>query len=766
MNWIEASKPPGSALLPGLHPLVAGRLQRQGLNTSEAARAYLEPHYYSPAPASQLPGIASVADRLVFAIRKHQSICVWGDFDVDGQTSTAILFQTLKELEAYVTFHIPVRLSEGHGVNIPNMQEIIDQGVELFLTCDTGITSHDAVEYARSRRVDMLITDHHDLPESLPLAAAIANPKLLPEEHPLATLSGSGVAYKLAEELYARFGRAEQAVRHLDLATLGLVADLARLTGDARYLVQRGLVELKSTKRIGLKTMMEMAELNPANLTEEHISFALAPRLNALGRLADANPAVELFTTSDPVRARVLATQLEGLNAQRQLLCSQVTRAAESQLCTDPSLLAQPVLVLAHPAWHGGVVGIVASRLVERYRKPAILFSTPAGEPARGSARSIEGFNITAAISAEKDLLLNFGGHPMAAGLSLDAEKLPEFSRRLMKTATSMLGSVERIPNLEIDAWLDLPEISPGLVAALESLAPFGPGNPKPVFATHALKLQSAVIIGRNREHLKMTLADQAGHSQTVLWWNGAEEKDTLPEGSFDLAYSLRASDWRGSAQVQMEFMDFQEIDQEKVARISTKLEVLDFRNVSDLSTSLSNLQTQPSTMLWVEGQDNKGHFGKNRFELTPDSTLAIWTIPPSPDELRLALDKVHPRQVLLYAVTDPVELPEAFLGRLAGLLKYAINQHAGKTSWSELAAATAQRLVSVRKGVQWLASQGEINFRLEGEEELVVTAILSPKDSEEATRLWVEIQSLLAETSAWRLHFKHADKGTLFDSL
>ncbi len=278
-----------------------------------------------------------------------------------------------------------------------------------------------------------------------------------------------------------------EATRHLDLAALGLVADLARLTGDARYLVQLGLEALRNTQRLGLQIMMEMAELVPANLTEEHIGFVLGPRLNALGRLGDANPAVDLLTTSDAVRARVLATQLEGLNAQRQLLCSQVTRAAEAQLRANPALLAQPVLVLGHPAWPGGVVGIVASRLVERYRKPAILFSTPAGEPARGSARSVEGLNITAAIAAQKDLLLNFGGHPMAAGLSLEQEKLPEFTRRLAKTVAEMLGESEKEPVLEIDGWLSLPEITLDLARELESLAPYGPGNEKLTLATRAL---------------------------------------------------------------------------------------------------------------------------------------------------------------------------------------------------------------------------------------------------------------------------------------
>jgi len=764
MVWIEPSPIISSTLLPELHPLVAQTLIRRGFQTGEAAHAFLDSHAYSPAPATYLPGLASAADRLVTAIRKHQSICVWGDFDVDGQTSTTILYQSLQELGADVTFHIPVRAGEGHGVNIPHLQEIIDHGAKLILTCDTGITSHAAVEFARSHGAEMIITDHHDLPEFLPPACAIVNPKLLPEGHPLSTLSGSGVAYKLSEELYTRFDLPNQATRHLDLAALGLVADLARLTGDARYLVQRGLEALRNTQRLGLQTMLEMAELVPANLTEEHIGFVLGPRLNALGRLADANPAVDLFTTSDPIRARVLATQLEGLNAQRQLLCSQVTRAAQAQLLADPALLALPVLVLSHPSWPGGVVGIVASRLVDRYRKPAILFSTPPGEPARGSARSVEGLNITLAIAAQKDLLLNFGGHPMAAGLSLEPENLPDFTRRLARIVAEMTGASEKERCLEIDGWLNLPEITLGLASDLETLAPFGPGNEKLTLATHKLMLQSVAAIGRNQEHLKLKVADEAGNSQAVLWWNGAGEKETLPEGSFDLAYSLRPSDWRGSPQVQMEFVDFRSLDVEKIEVKSRKFEVVDYRTVSEPSQIMATLKHQSSTMLWVEGQEKKKISGKDRHELSPADSLAIWTIPPSPDELRAALAKVHPTTVYLFAVAEPAERPEAFIGLLASLLKYAVNHRLGEVSASELETATAQRAVTVRKGVQWLISQGKFMLRMEKEAGWIVSSADSQPDRSSATRLWAEIQSLLAETAAYRAYFQHADKNILID--
>jgi len=509
---------------------------------------------------------------------------------------------------------------------------------------------------------------------------------------------------------------------------------------------------------------MEIAELAPANLTEEHIGFVLGPRLNALGRLADANPAVELLTTSDPVRARVLATQLEGLNTQRQLLCNQVTRAAEAQLHANPALAALPVLILDNTAWPGGVVGIVASRLVERYHKPAILFSTPPGQPAHGSARSVEGLNITAAIAEQKDLLLNFGGHPMAAGLSLDPEKLAEFRRRLAKTVTRMMPAMQTESKLAIDGWLGLPEANLDLAKTLESLAPYGPGNEKLTLATHNLKILSKAAIGRNKEHLKLNVSDEAGFSGTVLWWNGGEEKDSLPDGPVDLAYSLRASDWRGTPQIQMEFVAFRSLAGQPVEVKGSQLEIIDYRNIPEPTKILSSLRDACAILVWAEAAGKKQVGGQDRNELAPADALAIWTIPASPQELRLALDKVHPKTVYLFGIAGSIETPETFIARLAGLLKNVINARAGKISWSALAAATAQPIATVQLGLAWLVSQGNLVIEMEKGDDLAVSSGGSLKDPAAASGLWAELQSLLAESAAYRDHFKRADKDTLLD--
>jgi len=756
MRWIDPP-PPLPNPLTELPPLVAQTLLRRGQTTPAAARAFLDPAAFVRSAPAELPGLTAAADRVEAAIRAQEPVCVWGDFDVDGQTSTTILYSTLLSVGAKVRYHIPVRAQESHGVNVPLLEQVIDAGARLVLTCDTGIGAVEAVEYARSRGVDVVVTDHHDLPDSLPRALALADPKFLPADHPLATLSGAGVAYKLAEELLDRLPPAGLLADDLlDLTALGLVADLALLTGEARYLVQRGLQALRTTRRLGLQIMLQLAEVNPAHLTEEHIGFNLGPRLNALGRLGDANPAVELLTTSDPARARLIATQLEGLNAQRQLLTEQVTQAAEAQLRADRSLLDLPVLVLGHPSWPGGVVGIAASRLVERYGRPAILLTTPPGEPARGSARSVDGVNITAAIAAQKDLLLGFGGHPMAAGLSLEADKLPEFRARLAKTVGEMLAATDIEPVLRLDAWLELPKADLELAETLEQLAPFGPGNEKLVLASRGLSVQSETKIGRNKEHRRLNVADGDGQAQTLLWWNGAGEP--LPEGRFDLAYTVRASDWRGVRQAQLEWIDFRPLEAQPVEVRRPALEVTDLRGRAEAEARRSLPQ---GAQVWAEGEQKKAPNDVDRAGLAPAPVLAIWTAPAAPELLRLALQTVRPERVILFAGLPVSDEPRAFLERLTGLVKYAAARREGRATWTGLAAATAQREAAVRLGLEWLQAKGQLVYQVEGDGLRLAAgdALANPLAVPELEN---GIRTVLAETHAYRQHFARADKDRL----
>ncbi len=340
MKWID-QVPSGAPPLPGLHPIVSDALKRRGITSPSLARSFLDPTFYTPTPAELLPGMEKAIERLLTAIQSRQKICVWGDFDVDGQTATTILVQALRAVDARVEYHIPVRATESHGVNFPVLKEIIAGGAQLIVTCDTGITAHESIQYARDHGVEVIVTDHHDLPVELPPAFALVNPKFLPIDHPLASLSGVGVAYKLAEWLLSEIDSRLPVSDLVDLVALGLISDLATLVDDTRYLAQMGIRALRENKRPGLAAMYEMAELNPANINESHIGFTIGPRLNALGRLGDANPIVEFFLTQDKQKAAVTASQLENYNAQRRLLTTQVYQAAEAQIRDDPSILEE-----------------------------------------------------------------------------------------------------------------------------------------------------------------------------------------------------------------------------------------------------------------------------------------------------------------------------------------------------------------------------------------------------------------------------------------
>ena len=746
---------PASFLTLGLHPLVAATLLRRGITTPESARAFLHPEELPSTPYPEITsashgGVSKAVERIKLAIRKSETVCVWGDFDVDGQTSTTLLVQTLQAIGAKVVYYVPVRGRESHGVHIESLAPILDNGATLIVTCDTGITAHAAIDYANSRGVDVIVTDHHDLGETLPNALAIMDPKMLAKDHPLANLAGVGVAYKLAEALLEiRYSNIESPISNLDLldlVALGLIADVALLRGETRSLAQKGIRQLRETKRLGLRVIAELAGASLDTLTEETIGFTFGPRLNALGRLGDANPAVELLLTRNPVRARVLAAQIEGLNAQRKMLTSQVYEAAEAQLKESPALLDEPAIVLSHPSWPGGVVGIVANKLVERHHKPAILLNEADDGILRGSARSIEGLHITEAIAAQKDLLLGFGGHPMAAGMSLRKEDLPVFRKRLGAAVEKQLGAtVREEPTLQIDAWLNLDEVNFELADAIESLAPFGAGNPSLTFASRRVKLTSTKEIGKTKDHLRLNIEDEAGNTQSLLWWNGAGEELPEAEAVVDVAYSLRATSYRGQKQLTLQFEEFRVVEEAPAEIRKAGIEVRDMR----FQASLLNLQ--PSTLIWAEGADKE--MGVSRRELREAEELSIYTTPPSPAELRKALEIVKPKTVYVFAKPPAEEKPDEFLTHLAGLCKFVLNRREGQTTVGELASALASRESAVEVGLEWLAAGGQLAVEIEGGS-VSLSKETSEKNPYLQAELFVALRGILNETSAYRKYF------------
>jgi len=761
-KWIDPTPVviPDSLTNLGLHPLAEQILVRRGFSELSAAKSFLDPEEYIPTDAWELPDMRIAVERIEQAIRTGESICVWGDFDVDGQTSTALLVQTLRALNADVIWHIPVRATESHGIKIPFLKEVIDRGAKLILTCDTGVGENEAVDYARSRNVDVLITDHHDLPETLPNALAIVDPKRLPKGHPLSTLPGVGVAYKLAEKLLDNENLSNDL---LDLVALGITADVADLYGDTRYLLQCGLIALRQTKRIGLKTLYELADINPLMVNEGDIGFGIAPRMNAIGRLGDANIMVDFLTTDNPSQARVIATQLEGLNTQRRLLTSQVYQAAESQLNDDPKLKETAALVLAQKDWPAGVIGITASRLGERYHKPVILLSIGKDGKARGSARSVAGIHITQAIAAQKDILHGFGGHPMAAGMALGAEKIPAFRRRISQAIITQVGA-EAPPEaaLQIDAWMSLGELSLDLSAKLSKLAPFGPHNPTLTLACRDLSLSHISKIGRNKEHIRLTVKDRDDNAQSILWWNGADEELPVEGSRFDLAFKMRTGEYKGQPQLTLEMVDFRVTEKvEKKEKKGREIEVKDWRGDVGRFKSLKIEGLQ----IFIEGKSDIT--GKNRYELKETETLAIYSSPPGQSELRTMLEKVKPKTVYLIGVDPPAFTTQEFLSHLAGLVKYTLAKKEGKTSISALAAVTAQREATIRLGLEWLAAGGQVKVEVEGNDiwlsqpSEIINQTSKDSGKYAQAELFLAIKGLIAETTAYRKYFNSSKPET-----
>lgn len=747
----------GLARALSVSPLVASLLAARGLTTPDAARAFLDPQHYRPAPPDALPDLEAAIALLQAAIRHRQTILVWGDFDVDGQTATALLITALQSLGATVAYHIPNRLEESHGVHLPALAEQISQHAPvLLLTCDTGISAHEAVDYAKQNGLAVIITDHHDLPDALPAADAVLNPKRLPPAHPLAALPGVGVAYKLVEALFDAAQRPAAGTPQADLAALGIVADVAALRDDTRYLFQIGLAQLRQAERAGLSALCEIARLDPGALTEIDIAFQIAPRLNAAGRLSDARLGVDLLTTTDPAQAQMLASQLEALNNQRRLFERQILAAAQAQIEQDPALLEWRALVLASPAWHAGLLGIVANRLAEQYARPVVLL-TLSGDTARGSARSFGGYDISAAIASLADLLRTFGGHPGAAGLSLPADHIPAF-RRLLSDALAAQPAPLAESRLPIDAVLSLREVTLDLARDIERLAPFGEGNPRPTLVSERLLLDRATILGREGAHRQLTVRDEEGVRQRVLWWDSASA--ALPAGLFDLAFQVQISAYRDKPELQLTLRDYRPSPSAPVIAQTPARPVVDRRESPYPAQALAALidiqHRYPQAVVWAEGYRRAESPGLPLSSLQPGETLVIFTAPSSPQALSDALRTVKPVRIVLIGADPLLVSRDAVLRRLIELSRFIINREEGDTTIRALAEAVAQPPETVRLALRYLHSRGALDWREDSAGNLALTGGASPL-VEGGSTLLSAFAAHVDETAAYRAYFRRA---------
>lgn len=746
----------------GGNHIIAQALVSRGFKTRSQVIGFLDPNHYLPANPFNFQDMDIAVKRIRRAIERKESIGIWGDFDVDGQTATTLLVETLVSLGSNVSYHVPVRGPESHGIDKKVLASFLKSEIKLLLTCDTGISAWDSIDYCNENEVDVIITDHHSIPDRLPKALALINPGFLPADHPLSKLSGVGVAYQLSRALLDSSDLSSKYDELLELVALGTVADVADLRMEGHYLTQRGIQQLKRSKRIGLSSLSKLAGLDLTNINEDHIRFVIAPRLNAVGRLSDANDMISFLTTSDHQFAEVFAQQIESINSQRKILVDQVFQAAMKQIEADRERDNSPLIFLAHPAWPAPVVGIVASRLVEKFQKPVFIFNAPSEGKATGSARSVEGVNIISEITKNSENLISFGGHPMAAGLSLPTENLPVLRRSLEKSISQSRGPEPFENELVIAGDLPFSGISLDLAAQIDQLAPFGPGNPPLVFIARDVEIINKKTLGREKDHLEIRMTSDDEYKQRVLFWHGSDAQ--LPEGKFDLAYSIRASDFRGSKELTLELVDFRQQDEPVLEmKPPKKIEIIDHRHDPDQEPYIENLAGQNDTEIFLEGFLSVKFPRKDRFSIEKSKILIIAAAPSSQAIFQDVIERSKPETIILCAISNLHDDMSTFLSGLMGLVKYSLNNKNGEYDSARFAAALSQRTETVEKGMELLVNQG--SFKLVGEK-ITLNEEKGPLPKSSIEKTENALKNMLKETASYRQYFQRVDPDTLLESI
>jgi single-stranded-DNA-specific exonuclease len=540
-------------------PIVARLLCQRGLHDPEAAARFLDPTIDQLNDPMALADMRVAVDRIMRAIAARERIAIHGDYDVDGITSTVILRRALELLGADVVHFIPERLKDGYGLQPAAVDRLHAGGVGLLISVDCGIRGADAARRARELGVDLIITDHHEPDAELPAAFAVINPKRADCTYPDKYLAGVGVALKLVQALCREAGRDSWLPGFIKVAAIGTLADVVPLVGENRVIAKLGLDLLtRGPHKVGLRALLDVSGLAGKTIDSYHISFLLAPRVNAAGRMSTPDIATRLLLASDEAlaeEARQLALQLDGENVRRQEEEADILAAAKTVVTTDPEVGARSVLVVAGDGWHRGVIGIVASKLVDAFHRPAIVLSIEDGV-AHGSCRSIPGFDMLGALERCAPLFIRFGGHKQAAGLALDAARIRELRLAVNAVADETLGPDDLMPRLRIDSDLAFRAITGPVAAGIASLAPFGAGNPRPVFTARRVEIIDGPRKLKER-HLKMALR-QDGRIFRAIAWRAAEKHDYAAEhrAAVDVAFSLDQNQYNGETYVELTLAD------------------------------------------------------------------------------------------------------------------------------------------------------------------------------------------------------------------
>ena len=527
-------------------------LLNRGVNSSEKLTFLLEPPHKLPYNPLRLSGMDLALQRLYQAIEQHEIVGIFGDFDVDGITGTAIIYEGLREMGVSVVPYLPHRVDEGHGLSSESVRQLISQGVSLIVTVDCGVTSVAEVAEAKQSGADVIITDHHTPPATSPNAIAIINPKIAGSQYPFSELCGAGIAFKLMQGLYQYYGQAWSPAL-MELAALGTIADLVPLVDENRFLVRKGLIELAQTQRPGLLALYRRANVKIESLNTETVSFQITPRLNAAGRMSHAIESLQLLITKSENEAEHLAQRLEELNQDRRDLTEQAFAAAGRQM--DHQSFLPSILIVEDPCITPGVAGLVAGRLVEKHHRPAVVMASIDDEHVVASARSIPEFNLVQSFTTCANLFIRYGGHSQAAGFTLERIRIPQMREQLTAIAEEILETQELQHALEMDARLNLSDITPEALHWLRKLEPFGVGNPQPRFLIEGLQIVETRYVGKSGQHVRLRVR-QGTHQRTALAFNQAER---WAEGvsRVDLVCTISTDFWNGAETITLKVLDF-----------------------------------------------------------------------------------------------------------------------------------------------------------------------------------------------------------------
>ena len=551
----------------GVDPVLAELLVQRGVRTFSQARAFFRPDLGDLYDPFLMKDMDKAVERLHKAVVTGEKILVYGDYDVDGTTAVSLVYSFLLRLTDEVDFYIPERYDEGYGVSYKGIDWAVENSFGLIITLDCGIKANEKVEYATSKGIDMIICDHH-LPENeLPAAMAVLDPKREDCTYPFDDLSGCGVGFKLVQAYSQRYGiEFESLIPLLDLLVVSIASDLVSVTDENRILAHFGLKQLNGSPREGLLAMIQLSGLEPTHISIDDIVFKIGPRINAAGRMESGRIAVELLTAEDAQTALRIGNEINEHNNERKNIDRRITQEALEMVRSGSCLSSGNATIVYNPQWHKGVVGIVASRLVEAFYKPTIVFTQSQGGLVTGSARSVHGFDLYDAIESCSDLLENFGGHLYAAGLTLREENLPEFCQRIEKFISDRIVPQMKTPVVEIDARLNFAQITPKFLRILKQFQPFGPGNAAPVFLTeNVYDNGNGRKVGAEGGHLKLELIQESHpyHHISAIAFNMADFFDHVKAGNpIDVCYSIVENYYRGTANTQLRIKDMRKRDE------------------------------------------------------------------------------------------------------------------------------------------------------------------------------------------------------------